>query len=227
MLRDHAAPARRRRGPRVLLLAALATSALSCNAAIGGGVVALAGGAGILAAQCYDQVRIRVRDDRGLRMCDAQVSISSDGSERSLRPCYHASLTEGRYQLRAQQAGYLPATTELHIPERQGACPHYVRTVELTLRRPGERPAAPTFRSPTPTTPSPTAPTTPEPSAEPAEPRPPTAEFPLVPAPAPAPAPAPTSPPPTPPAPPAPPPAAPPAPPPTTPPAPAPAPPSP
>jgi hypothetical protein len=64
---------------RWLLLAALGAGALGCNAVIGGGVVALAGGAGILASQCYDQVRIRVRDERGVRTCDAQVSVSSEG----------------------------------------------------------------------------------------------------------------------------------------------------
>jgi hypothetical protein len=176
-----------------LLIGAGALAALGCNAAVGGGVVALAGGAGILAAQCYDQVRIRVRDDRGVRMCDANVSITSDGSERTLRPCYHASLTEGRYLVRAQQAGYVPVETQIDIPERTGSCPHYTRTVEFTLRRPGQRPAVPSFKPASPAAPSPapgpTAPATDAPAG------PPTAEFPIVPAPLPATPPAPAAPP--------------------------------
>jgi hypothetical protein len=208
-----------RKSLRLLLLTALGAGALGCNAAIGGGVVALAGGAGILASQCYDQVRIRVRDERGVRSCDAQVSVSSEGSESALRPCYHASLTEGRYRVRAQRAGYLPAEVEIDVPERKGACPHYTRSVELTLRRPGERPAVPSFHSskaaeasspsaPRPATvvpapipvarapaagaaaPATTSPEVPAP-ATPAGP--PTAEFPPAPAPM-APAPAPSTP---------------------------------
>ncbi|MEY2932222.1 MAG: hypothetical protein RL033_2971 [Pseudomonadota bacterium] len=205
---------------RLILLTALGAGALGCNVAIGGGVVALAGGAGILAAQCYDQVRIRVRDERGVRTCDALVSVSSEGSESELRPCYHASLTEGRYRVRAQRAGYLPAEVELDIPERKGACPHYTRSVEFTLRRPGERPAAPSFHSskaaegsaptaprpatavpaPIPVAPAPAAsgaaPATSSPdapaTATPAPAGPPTAEFPPMPASTPPPAPAPS-----------------------------------
>jgi hypothetical protein len=112
----------------------------SCNAAVGGGVVALMGGAGFLAGQCYDRVRVRVRDPHtGLTTCSADVTVSeAGGSERRLRPCYSAALTEGSWTLTARQEGYAPVRTELVIPDHEGACPHYTHTIELTLRREGE-----------------------------------------------------------------------------------------
>jgi hypothetical protein len=194
------------RGLRAPLLVVLGLAGLGCNAAIGGGVVALAGGAGYFASQCYDQVKVRVRDEKGQKTCHAHVVISSDGSERLLRPCYHASLTEGRYRVSARSEGYVPADVEIAIPERTGACPHYTHTIELTLRRPGQAPAAPTFGPPkqppaaaeaaTPRPPITLPP--PIPVAAPAVPAPAAAAAaaPAAPAPAPAaPAPAPTAPP--------------------------------
>jgi hypothetical protein len=167
-------------GPQLLAALGLGLSALACNVAIGGGVVAVAGGAGILAAQCYDQVRIRVKDQQGRRSCDARVSLTQDGSQRTLRPCYHASLTEGRYRLDVRQAGYLPAEMEFAIPEHPGKCPHYTHTIELTLRRPGEPPATPVF-----------TPSRPPAAAEASRPRPPVTLPPPIPVAAPVVAPAP------------------------------------
>jgi hypothetical protein len=129
--------ARELRGALLVALT-LGAGSVACDAAlIGGGVAALAGGSGFLAAQCYDQVSVRVRDDEGRRTCDAHVSIASDGSERRLRPCYHASLTEGRYHVSVQRDGYVPADMQFDVPEHKGACPHYTHTIEFTLRRPG------------------------------------------------------------------------------------------
>lgn len=129
-------------GRTIAVLLALGSTALgaSCNAAVGGGVVALVGGAGFLAGQCYDRVRVKVRDPHtGLSTCNASVWVTdADGSERRLRPCYNAALTEGTWKLTARQEGYVPATTELTIAEHPDDCPHYTHTVELTLRRPGE-----------------------------------------------------------------------------------------
>jgi hypothetical protein len=133
----------------LLLAAALGAANLSCDVAlIGGGVAALAAGTGMVAAQCYDQVSVRVRDDEGRRTCDAQVSLLRDGSESPLRPCYHASLTEGRYRVSVQREGYVPADMQLDIPEHKGACPHYTHTIELTLRRTGAPPEPPGFGHP-------------------------------------------------------------------------------
>jgi hypothetical protein len=130
----------------VLLAVGAAALGASCNAAVGGGVVALVGGAGFLAGQCYDRVRVKVRDPHtGLTTCNASVWVSdADGSERRLRPCYNAALTEGTWKLTARHEGYVPASTELTIPEHPDDCPHYTHTVELTLRRPGEPSMPPT-----------------------------------------------------------------------------------
>jgi hypothetical protein len=130
----------------VLLAVGAAALGASCNAAVGGGVVALVGGAGFLAGQCYDRVRVKVRDPHtGLSTCNASVWVSdADGSERRLRPCYNAALTEGTWKLTARHEGYVAASTELTIPEHPDDCPHYTHTVELTLRRPGEPSMPPT-----------------------------------------------------------------------------------
>ena len=87
-------------GRRIVALLAVGAAVLggaSCNAAVGGGVVALLGGAGFLASQCYDRVRVKVRDPQtGLTTCNAGVWVSeAGGSERRLRPCYNAALTKG------------------------------------------------------------------------------------------------------------------------------------
>jgi hypothetical protein len=134
----------------------------SCNAAVGGGVVALMGGAGFLAGQCYDRVRVRVRDPHtGLPTCSADVTVSeAGGSERRLRPCYSAALTEGSWTLTARQEGYAPVTMELVVPDHEGACPHYTHTIELTLRREGEPAGPPPPATRTASEPTPSAPTT-------------------------------------------------------------------
>lgn len=227
------ADASRRLG--ALLVIAAAALGASCNAAIGGGVVAVLGGAGFLAGQCYDRVRVKVRDPHtGQATCNASVWVSDkDGSERRLRPCYNAALTEGTWKLTARYEGYAPATTELVIPEHRGDCPHYTHSVELTLRREGEPSMPPVIRSATAPASAPSAPTNPLDTAparvvppplpgtapvpgvptrsfEPLAPPAPT--TPTTPAPAAPPAPAPATPPaPVPGAPPAPPPATPPA----------------
>lgn len=204
----------RSRGCLAALLAVGALLGTSCNAAIGGGAVAALGGVGILAGQCYDRVRVKVRDPHtGLTTCDADVYVSdADGSERRLRPCYNAALTEGTWKLTARHDGYAPAVTELTIPDHDGDCPHYTHTVELTLRREGEpstppmasRSATPADSAPPATdnpldtppsrivpppipgvTPAPPAPTAPARTFDPATP----------PAPSPTPAPAPATPP--------------------------------
>jgi len=124
------------RGWRALLLVgAAAAIVVACNAAVGVGAVALVGGAGYVAAQCYDRVRLRVRDaSTGSYTCEADVSVSDGGSERRLRPCYSAALTSGRWRFTARHPGHLPASSELVIAERDGDCPHYVHSIELTLR---------------------------------------------------------------------------------------------
>ena len=135
---------------------ALLSAGLACNAAIGGGVVALVGGAGYFASQCYDHVKVRVRDaGTGLRTCDADVAVSEGGSERLMSSCYYTTLTEGRYAVTARREGYVSSSTEVEVTERTGACPHYVHSVELTLwpvgtPRPDAAPVRPAPPAPAP-----------------------------------------------------------------------------
>lgn len=140
----------RKPGRASLLVAAGAVlAAVACNAAVGGGVVAVLGGAGYLAGQCYDRLRVKVRDaESGRYTCDADVWVSDGDSERRLRPCYSAALTEGKWRLTARQPGYTQASTEVEISEVDGDCPHYTHSIELTLRREGAPAAATTVVTP-------------------------------------------------------------------------------
>lgn len=144
---------------RLIALAGAVLGVVACNAAVGGGVVALVGGAGYLAGQCYDRVRVKVRDaESGRFTCEAEVWVSDGDSERKLRPCYNAALTEGKWRVTALRPGYAKATTDLVIAEPEGECPHYTHSIELTLRREGAlapvtpvtpaRPAAPKVTAP-------------------------------------------------------------------------------
>jgi hypothetical protein len=125
-----------------LLLGALVTASgvalAACNVAVGGGVAALVGGSAVFASQCYDRVHITVRDATGSATCDAKVSvIDAEGDVRTLQPCYSAALTEGRWTIRAERAGYTPMTTSVVIAEHDD-CPFYTHSVEMSLTRVGE-----------------------------------------------------------------------------------------
>jgi hypothetical protein len=132
-----------------MLAAAAALCLISCNALVGAGAVVVLGGVGVLASQCYDRVQVRVIDPAtGGTTCDADVTVADvDGSERGVRPCYNTALTEGRWRIIARRPGYVPATSEISIAERDGACPHYVHSVQLTMRREGEPVTNPMARS--------------------------------------------------------------------------------
>lgn len=121
----------------------------SCNAIVGAGAVVVLGGVGVLASQCYDRVQVRVIDPAtGSSTCDADVTVAdADGSERSVRPCYNTALTEGQWRIIARRPGYVQATSEITIAERDGACPHYVHSVQLTMRREGEPVTNPVAKS--------------------------------------------------------------------------------
>jgi len=175
----------------LLLLGAAAASVVACNAAVGVGAVALVSGAGYVAAQCYDRVRLRVRDaSTGSYTCNADVSVSDGESERRLRPCYSAALTSGRWRFTARHPGYVPASSELVIAEREGDCPRYVHSIELTLRSendakpltqiaPKKAPAAPPAAVSPPAA-APPAVSPPAPSPEPSAVPVPTRSFELV-----------------------------------------------
>jgi hypothetical protein len=130
---------------------------------------------------------VKVRDaESGRYTCDAEVSVSDGDSERRLRPCYSAALTEGKWRFIARQPGYTEATTELDIAEVEGECPHYTHSIELTLRREGAPPVATTLTPARPADAAAAAPhappaTTPAaPATAPPAPRVPTRSFDVV-----------------------------------------------
>lgn len=120
----------------------LASLVPACNFVVGGAAVTAVGGLGYLSWQCYDHVAVRVRDMSTAQLtCDAQVVIQSLDDESiswTLQPCYHVALTEGRYSITARLAGFEPTTSEVTIPERAGACPHYTHSLEMSLWQPGK-----------------------------------------------------------------------------------------
>jgi hypothetical protein len=124
--------------------------ALGCNAIAGAGAAVVLAGAGYFASQCYDSVRIRVRDgETGRYTCEAEVRVvDADGGDRNVRPCYHAALTEGHWTVTARKAGYVPASSAVEVPERRGPCPRYTHSVELTLEREGAAAKARALRPP-------------------------------------------------------------------------------
>jgi hypothetical protein len=119
----------------------------------------------------------------GNKICDAEVTVEQDGDVDTLGSCYHASLTEGRWNLTATLPGRPPAKSSLVVAESE-SCEPVVATVLLTIpAAPGTMPPAPAPFQPVPAAPPP-APGVPPPAAPPA---------PGVPAEAPSAAPAPSS----------------------------------
>lgn len=125
-----------------LLLAGCLLALCACNAALGGAAVAVVGTAAYFAAECYDHLSVVVRDARtGGVTCDAEVWASDGDSERRLRPCYHASLSPGRWTVELRNPGFEASRSELVVAERDAGCPHATRSVELTLRPRSAAPA--------------------------------------------------------------------------------------
>ena len=102
-----------------MLAAAAVLCLTSCNAVVGAGAVAVLGGVGVLASQCYDRVQVRVIDPAtGGTTCDADVTVAdADGSERAVRPCYNTALTDGHWRIIARRPGYVPASSEIQTME--------------------------------------------------------------------------------------------------------------
>jgi hypothetical protein len=121
---------------RALAVTALVAFLPSCATAIAAGaVVVVAGGAAVLAHACYDFVDIQVLDGAtGSRICDAVVTASEEGSSSAdeLNPCYHAHLSDGSWNIVAQRAGYLEASTKVTVEHVEG-CERQVQSVNLTL----------------------------------------------------------------------------------------------
>ena len=165
----------------VLLSVPLAFGVAGCNVAVAAGAGVVLIGAAIIAHDCVDHLSITVFDGRtGRRTCDATVTVSGDGTEREVLPCYHTELDEGTWTVTAQYPGLVPMQSTVIVTRPRG-CEPAVHTIELTLAvpraatppaPPGVAPAAPPTLPP-----AGTAPTQPPPSA----PGPPSTQAPAPP----------------------------------------------
>jgi hypothetical protein len=161
-----------RRRARLATILSLVVLLPSCTSAIGVGVVVVAAGAAVLAADCSDFIDITVRDGvSGGRTCDATVTAVKGDEQVEILPCYHARLGEGVWQIRASLPGRADAMTTLKL-ERGEECGRTVQSVELWLQPPGYVPSPPFAPAPS-VAPPPAAP--PPPATLPPPPPAPTA----------------------------------------------------
>jgi hypothetical protein len=145
-----------------------------CASLAGAGVAAGLVVLGVVTHECYEYVDIKVIDgSTGNKICDAEVTAERDGDVDTLGSCYHASLTEGRWNLTATLPGRPPAKTSLVVAESE-SCEPVVATVVLTIPpAPGSHPTAapPAPAAPPPPAPPPAAPEAPEtPARDPSAP---------------------------------------------------------
>jgi len=86
--------------------------------------------------ECYEDLAVTVIDDEtGAETCDARVTVRNrDGDLQVLDGCYHASLSAGRYKLRAYLPGRDYAATWLDVPDMSD-CKPSTSTVVLTIPR--------------------------------------------------------------------------------------------
>ena len=161
-----------RRRARLATILTLAVLLPSCTSAIGVGVVVVATGAAVLAADCSDFIDITVRDGvSGGRTCDAKVTAVKGDEQVEILPCYHARLGEGVWQIRASLPGRADAMTTLKL-ERGEECGRTVQSIELWLQPPGYTPSPP-FAPPS-VAPPPPPPVAPPPATLPPPPPAPT-----------------------------------------------------
>jgi hypothetical protein len=160
-----------RRRARLATILTLAVLLPSCTSAIGVGVVVVATGAAVLAADCSDFIDITVRDVSGGRTCDATVIAVKGDEQVEILPCYHARLGEGVWQIRASLPGRADAMTTLKL-ERGEQCGRTVQSIELWLQPPGYTPSPP-FAPPS-VAPPPPPPVAPPPATLPPPPPAPT-----------------------------------------------------
>ncbi len=150
---------RRGHGFRRLSAWVTASSALlltGCASVAGAGIGAGLLAVGFIAHECYEYVDIKVIDGvTGNKICDAEVTAEQDGDVDTLGSCYHASLTEGRWNLTATLPGRPPAKSSLIVAESE-SCEPVVATVVLTIPpAPGRAPLAPPPFQPVPAAPPP------------------------------------------------------------------------
>lgn len=160
---------------RQVFIGALLTVGLTACTPVAGGI-ALVGlvSLGVLTSRCYDYVDVTVLDAEGRKTCDAIVTAQKGKSQLELTSCYYASLTDGRWTLRATLPGSSAAVTTINV-EHPHDCTRSVQSVELTLHRAEAPRPTPLAPAPTPAQP-PTAPpaAAPPPIAPPSSSAPPT-----------------------------------------------------
>jgi hypothetical protein len=85
---------------------------------------------------CYQDLTVTVIDDlTGAKVCDAQVTIrDSNGEMQDLDSCYHASLSEGQYRIRAALAGRKSEATAFEVGDLSD-CKPVTSTIVLTIPR--------------------------------------------------------------------------------------------
>ncbi|HEX2670255.1 MAG TPA: hypothetical protein VHM25_05255 [Polyangiaceae bacterium] len=135
---------------RGALGAVLIVAGLNACTSIAGGA-ALLGAVGIaaLTTRCYDYVDVTVLDADGRKTCAATVTASNGKSQFELSSCYYASLTDGRWTLRASLAGTRDAQTTV-VVDHEHDCTRYVQSAELTLNRADAAPTPASRPLPTP-----------------------------------------------------------------------------
>lgn len=106
----------------------------ACASVAGGAALLGAVGLAALTSRCYDYVDVTVLDAEGRKTCAATVTANNGKSQFELPPCYNASLTDGRWTLRASLPGSRDATTTV-VVDHEHDCTRYVQSVELTLNR--------------------------------------------------------------------------------------------
>jgi hypothetical protein len=148
-------------------LAASGVLAIGCNAAIGGGVLALGVVASILTYDCTEGVGVTLWERSTAHpVCDATVVAEHDKTRVTFSPCYSAFLDEGSWTVTATKAGYRAAVGTVTIShERRCSEPTY-HSVELTLLRGDEKPGEDRIAPSPPLSPAATPMTPPEPSGE-------------------------------------------------------------
>jgi len=161
-------------GMRHVSSAVLLLGVGACTPLVGGAALLGVISIGALTSRCYDYLDVTVLDAEGRKTCAARVTASRGSSHFDLSSCYYASLTDGRWNLRASLPGLADAVTSVEVSHPHD-CTRYVQSVELTLKQPAltrsTAPAVPSAAPPAtpPLSPaaSPSATPGPEPAATP------------------------------------------------------------
>lgn len=117
-------------GVLVLVLGTGCSLGAALGVAVGVGALATI----VATAGCYDAVEVTVRDAvTGMPNCNATVvARSASGSTTRFNSCFYAQVPTGKWTVRAERAGYRPATTELLVDDSKGCRPS-LQTIEIWI----------------------------------------------------------------------------------------------